>query len=93
MNDHEILQQLITLLEENGVQIRSEPLGGSGGGLCQIRGNNIFFVDTQAPSAESAALCAQAVGRMVNIESIYLRPEIRQYVEDFLGSEGPQTNA
>lgn len=86
MNSQAILQLLVTLLEENGVQVRAEPLGG-GGGLCNIKGRDIFFLDTQAPTAESTALCAQAVGRLVDIESIYIRPEIRQCIEDSLQAE------
>ncbi len=87
MNSQAILQLLVTLLEENGVQVRTEPLGGGGGGLCNIKGRDIFFLDTQAPTAESTALCAQAVGRLVDIESIYIRPEIRQCIEDSLQAE------
>ena len=87
MNSQAILQLLVTLLEENDVQVRAEPLGGGGGGLCNIKGRDIFFLDTQAPTAESTALCAQAVGRLVNIESIYIRPEIRQCIEDSLQAE------
>ena len=90
MNNQSILQQLLSLLADNGVQVRSEPLGGAGGGLCNVKGKNIFFLDTQAPTAESATLCAQAVGRLIDIESIYLRPEIRQYIETFMETEGQQ---
>ena len=87
MDSQSLLQQLISLLEDKGVEVRSEPLGGSGGGLCSVKGKNIFFVDTQAPTAETATLCAQAVGRLVDIESIYIRPEIRQYIETCIESE------
>jgi hypothetical protein len=90
MNSQAVLQQLLSVLEDNGVQVRSEPLGGAGGGLCNVKGKNIFFLDTQAPTAESATLCAQAVGRLVDIESIYLRPEIRQYIEASVETERPQ---
>jgi hypothetical protein len=90
MNSQSILQQLLSLLADNGIQVRSEPLGGSGGGLCNVKGKKIFFLDTQAPTAESATLCAQAVGRLVDIESIYLRPEIRQYIETSMETEGQQ---
>jgi hypothetical protein len=90
MNSQSILQQLVSLLADNSVQVRSEPLGGAGGGLCNVKGKNIFFLDTQAPTAESATLCAQAVGRLVDIESIYLRPEIRQYIENSMKTEGQQ---
>jgi hypothetical protein len=82
MNDQNILDELLALLESNGVTIRSEPLGGSGGGLCTIKGQRIFFVDTQATSAVSAAICADAVSKVVDVEQIYIKPQIRQFIED-----------
>jgi len=81
MNQQRILEELLELLEANGVTIRNEPLGGSGGGLCTVKGRQIFFVDTQAPSADVAALCAAAVARVVDIEKLYIRPQIRQFIE------------
>jgi hypothetical protein len=82
MNDQNILDELLVLLEANGVTIRNEPLGGSGGGLCTIKGQQIFFVDTQAPSAVSAAICAEAVPKVVDVEQIYIKPQIRQFIEN-----------
>jgi hypothetical protein len=82
MNDQNILDELLVLLEANGVTIRNEPLGGSGGGLCTIKGQWIFFVDTQATSAVSAAICAEAVPKVVDIEQIYIKPQIRQFIEN-----------
>ncbi|HUT28721.1 MAG TPA: hypothetical protein VMX13_02930 [Sedimentisphaerales bacterium] len=81
MNEQRILEELLALLEANGVKVRSEPLGGSGGGLCTVRGEKLFFSDTQATSAEMAAMCAEAVARVVDIESIFIRPEIREFIE------------
>lgn len=82
MNEQNILEELLVLLEANGVTIRNEPLGGSGGGLCSIKGQCIFFVDTQASSAVSAAMCAEAVLKMVDVEQIYVKPQVRQFIED-----------
>ena len=69
------------LLETSGIAIRNEPLGGSGGGLCTIKGERIFFVDTQAPSISVAATCAEAVSKIVDIEQIYIKPQVRQFIE------------
>ena len=69
------------LLEANGVTIRQESLGGAAGGLCTVKGKHIFFVDTQAPSADNAASAAEAVRKVVDIEKVYLRPEIREFIE------------
>ena len=82
MNEQSIFDELLALLEANSVTIRNEPLGGSGGGLCTIKGETIFFVDTQASSAVSAAVCAEAVPKVVDVEQIYIKPQIRQYIEN-----------
>jgi len=82
MNEQRILEELLELLEKNGVTIRSESLGGGGGGLCTIKGRPIFFLDTQAYTAEVAALCAGAVAKLIDIEKIYIKPEVRQFIEN-----------
>jgi len=83
MNEQRILEELLALLEANNVVIRDEPLGGNGGGLCSMKGRQIFFVDTQAPSAVVAVMCAQAVPKVVDIEQIYIKPEVRQFIESY----------
>ena len=82
MNEQQILEELLALLEANGVAIRSEPLAGSGGGLCTIKGRPTFFADTQAPSADVAALCAEAILKVLDIENLYIRPQVRQFIEN-----------
>ena len=68
------------MLESDGVTIRREELGGSGGGLCKVKGRDIFFLDTQAPSTETSALCADAVVQRIDVEQVYIRPEVRQFI-------------
>jgi hypothetical protein len=82
MNEQSILDELLVLLEANGVTIRNEPLGGNGGGLCTIKDQRIFFVDTQASSIVSAAMCAEAVSKVVDVEQVYIKPLIRQFIEN-----------
>lgn len=76
------MEELLALLESSGVSIRNEPLGGSGGGLCTIKGQQVFFADTQAASGVVAAACAEVVAKIVNIEEIYIKPEVRQFIEN-----------
>jgi hypothetical protein len=87
MNEQMILEELLALLEGNGVTIRNEPLGGSGGGLCTMKGQRIFFVDTEAASFVVAAICAEAVPKVVDIEQVYIKPQIRQFIEDNSGAQ------
>jgi len=82
MNEQEILEQLLALLEANGVTVRNEPLGGIGGGLCTVKGKVTFFVDTQAGPYEVAALCAHVLPEVVDIENVYIKPEIRRFIEN-----------
>ena len=82
MNEQGILEELLALLEANEVAIRNEPLGGSGGGLCTIEGRRILFVDTQAPSIVMATICAEAVPKVVDVEQVYIKPQVRQFIED-----------
>ncbi|MBN2018723.1 MAG: hypothetical protein JW749_00685 [Sedimentisphaerales bacterium] len=88
MNEQRILEELLAMLEANGVAIRHEPLGGPAGGLCTVKGRHIFFVDAQAPSAEAAGVAAEAVRKVVDIEKVYIRPEIREFIESsYAGSQ------
>ena len=81
MDDQQILDELVSILETSGIQVRDEPLGGSGGGLCKLRGRHVFFLDTQASSVDCASACAQAVDRSVDIEQLYIKPQVRQFIE------------
>jgi len=81
MNKQQILEELLSLLEADGVIIRREELGGSGGGICTLKGHDVFFLDTQASSAETATLCADAVLKRIDIEKIFIKPEVREFIE------------
>jgi hypothetical protein len=87
MNEYDILQELLALLESNGVAVRREPLAGSGGGLCALKGKDIFFVDSRATSGVNAVNAAQAVNKMIDTESLYVRPQVRQYIKNFKNIE------
>lgn len=81
MDEQRILEELLALLESRSVKIRREALGGRGGGLASLKYAKIFFVDLEAATADVATLCAEAVLKVVDIETIYLRPEVRAYLE------------
>lgn len=81
MNERTIMEELLALLNANGVSIRNEPLGGNGGGLCTVKGQHTFFVDTDASSIATAVLCAEAIAKIIDIEQIFIKPQIRQFIE------------
>ncbi len=88
MDDRDILETLLELLKNCRVEIRKVPLGGQGGGLCRLRGHAVFFADEDAPLGETTALAAQAVQQKMDIEGVFLRPQIREIIERY-GSPNP----
>jgi hypothetical protein len=87
MNFDAVLDELIGLLEAGDVQVRREPLVESRGGLCRIGGRQVLFIDTNADALQSAALCAQTLCRVMDISGIYLRPNLRQFIESAVCSD------
>jgi hypothetical protein len=81
LDDHLILEELIGLLESNGIRTRVEDLNESNGGLCTINGEKILFLNTHYQSDELAICCADAVLKVVDIEAVYIKPEIRAFIE------------
>ncbi len=81
MEEETVLDELLALLEQNGVSIRTEPMGGAGGGLCKMKDKQVFFVDAEAATADMVAVCAEAVRETVDVEKIYVRPQIRAFLE------------
>lgn len=81
MEQQAILEQLLDILEENGITIRTEPIGPLPAGLCKIKGKMIFFVDKNAQPADVTPICARAVLENVDIRNIYIKPLVREFLE------------
>ena len=81
MDGQRLIEELVGLLEKNGYVIRRESLGGGGGGLCRMKNEMIFFLDTDSPSMETAQICADAVRELVDLDNVYIRPEVRELIE------------
>ena len=81
MNDEAILEELVGLLENHGVKVRREVIDDSTGGLCRIGGKPVMFLNTITDPIKSAEACAKALCEVADIDSIYLRPNIRQFIE------------
>ena len=77
----DILDELVLLLEQNGITVRCE--ADSGAGLCVIKGRTVVFIDDSAPTAEMAQICGRAVCENIDIENIYIKPKIREFLEKY----------
>ena len=81
MGSASLLDELLVLLENWGVEVRSERLGGSGGGLCAVRHRRVFFLDIDADEATREARAIAALAELPEAEQTYLPPAVRERVE------------
>jgi hypothetical protein len=86
MTDQQILQELEAILEALGIHVRHETLEGFSGGLCTVNGCCSMFLDACAQPADLARLCAGAVTSRADLDTMYLKPEVRRYLEEAVGS-------
>ena len=81
------LEALLTLAEQMGVDVRAEPMGGEGGGLCQLRGKRVLFVDTSADLATRYDRTLAAMAGFTELSDCYLPPEVREDLDRYLESQ------
>jgi hypothetical protein len=75
------LDTIVRLFEQLGVEIRQERLGGSGGGLCLIRGRRVVFVDLDADAATRLDRSIEALAAIPEAASVYISPELRERMD------------
>ena len=83
MHTYKILDDLIALLDAHGVKIRVESLDESSGGLCRVNEQNILFLEKNAGADQQVQVCAEAILKLIDIATVYLKPEVRQLLENF----------
>ena len=75
------LEALLDLAEKLGVDVRVEPMGGSGGGLCKLRGKSVLFVDLSADLATRYDRTLAALAPLPDLDEHFLLPEVRQDID------------
>ena len=80
------LDTVLQLFEQLGIEVRSERLGGSGGGLCNIRGKRVVFVDVDADAATRLDRCVEALASIPEAASLYITPEMRERIDRLHGA-------
>lgn len=84
MTSQEKLDLLVELAKGLGANVRYESMSGAGGGLCMLRGKPVLFVDMDADSQTAYERVLVAIAGHFNLDTVYIRPEIRQDLGDFL---------
>ena len=75
----QMLQHLCQLADKMGYQVRMEILSGSGG-LCEIRGAKVLFLDISLDLAQQIEQAAEALCCQPGIDDVYILPEVREYL-------------
>lgn len=75
------LESLLNLLTQFGVEVRRERLGGSGGGLCRLRGQPVFFLDLDLDRAGQLEAGVAAVAAFPEVDRLYLTPALREQID------------
>ena len=93
------LDTIVRLFEQLGVEVRQERLGGSGGGLCRIRGRRVVFIDLDADAATRLDRSIEALAAVPEAAAVYVNQELRERMDRFRGvaanepaaGDGPKT--
>lgn len=72
---------VVDLLGRLGVDVRQERLGGTCGGLCEVHGRRVVFVDLDADAATRLEWCVRALASLPELDSIYVTPALRDLIE------------
>lgn len=75
------LDVVLDVLERMNVELREEHLGGSGGGLCKLRGRHVLFVDLDADAATRLDQGLQALADLPGSDAHFLPPVLRDRID------------
>ena len=82
MTHDQILKELEDLAEKSNITVRYEK-GDFDGGFCVLKEERIIVVNKRLVVQKRASVLAQALAE-VGIEEVYLKPAVRQFIEDEL---------
>ncbi len=82
MTHEEILKELEELAVRSSIGIRYEK-GDFEGGFCVLKTERLVVVNKKLPTPKRASVLAQGLAE-VGIEEVYLKPAVREFIEDEL---------
>ena len=72
---------MLGLARRLGIAVRHAHLGGSGGGLAQVRGARQLFIDLDAHPIDQLEQTARALADISDVDALFIRPDVRQLLE------------
>ncbi len=82
MTHEQILSELEDLAEKSSITLRYEK-GDFDGGYCVLKDERIIVINKRLAVPKRASVLAQALAE-VGIEEMYLKPAVREFIEDEL---------
>lgn len=82
MTQDEILKELEELATRSSIGIRYEK-GDFEGGFCVLKTERLIVINKKLPAPKRASVLAQGLAE-VGIEEVYLKPAVREFIEDEL---------
>lgn len=82
MTQEQILAELEELAVNCGIAVRYEK-GDFDGGFCVLKAERLIVVNKRLPTGKRASVLAQGLAE-VGIDELYLKPAVREYIEDEL---------
>jgi len=87
------LDTIVHQFEQLGVEVRQERLGGSGGGLCRIRGRRVVFIDLDADAATRLDRSIEALAAVPEAAAVYVNQELRERMDRLRGMASNEPTA
>lgn len=82
-HEDQLLGQLEELAHSLGIRIRYENLKREGpptrGGLCKLKGEHVFILDSKAPTSDRIQVLAESLARF-DLSEVYLKPGLREFL-------------
>ena len=82
MTNDQLLKELEELADNSGISLRYEK-GDFDGGFCVLKAERIIVINKRLAPQKRTSVLAQAMAE-VGIEEVYLKPAVREFIEDEL---------
>jgi hypothetical protein len=82
MTPEQLIKELEDLAEKSSIALRYEK-GDFDGGYCVLKAERIIVINKRLALQKRTSILAQALAE-VGIEEVYLKPVVREFIEDEL---------
>ena len=83
MDSQGLLDNLVELASQLDISVRRTDLGGAGGSLVSLKGQQILFIDTFADPADQLERIVPDFARLAGLEELYIVPELRELLDEY----------